>query len=165
MPIIIPRLDDPESASADERDEHLMLLEAARHELDVEWAGTLAAFDRAADHDLFGYPSTVAYLKHRMRMAGGRAHRYVKTARSILRHVATFRRGVTGSSRRTKPKSYSPRRNVSPTCTQPPRQVFSSSPVTDSTRRDAWWLTGATRSTQGAHISSSKPSWNVGVWT
>ena len=30
MPIIIPRLDDPTSAAVDERDEHLMLLEAAR---------------------------------------------------------------------------------------------------------------------------------------
>ena len=52
MPIIIPRLDDPESASADERDEHLMLLEDVRHDLDVEWAGTLAAFDEAGFEQL-----------------------------------------------------------------------------------------------------------------
>ncbi|HEX6221836.1 MAG TPA: hypothetical protein VF115_12140 [Acidimicrobiia bacterium] len=72
-PIIIPRLDDPVSASADERDEHLMLLEAARHHLDVEWTETLAAAESAGDHDLMGYPSTVAYLTDRLRMAGGRA--------------------------------------------------------------------------------------------
>jgi hypothetical protein len=41
--IVIPRLEDPESASPDERDERLMLLEAARHSLDVEFIKTLAA--------------------------------------------------------------------------------------------------------------------------
>lgn len=90
MPIIIPRLDDPSSVSVDERDEHLMLLEAARHQLDVEWTETLAVADRAEDHDVMGYPSTVAYLKHRFGMAGGRAHRYVKNARAAWKHAATF---------------------------------------------------------------------------
>jgi hypothetical protein len=90
MPIIIPRLDDPASASADERDEHLMLLEAARHSLDVEWAQTLGAAEAAGDHEVMGYPSMVAYLKHRMRMAGGRAHRYVRDARAVLKFPATF---------------------------------------------------------------------------
>jgi hypothetical protein len=46
MPIIIPRLDDPASVSVDERDEHLMLLEAARQRLDVEWIETLSAAER-----------------------------------------------------------------------------------------------------------------------
>jgi len=90
MPIIIPRLDDPASASADERDEHLLLLEAARHSLDVEWAQTLGAAEAAGDHEVMGYPSMVAYLKHRMRMAGGRAHRYVRDARAVLKFPATF---------------------------------------------------------------------------
>ncbi len=90
MPIIVPRLEDPASASADERDEHLMLLEAVRHALEVEWTETLAASEQAGDHDLHGYPSSVAYLKHRMRMAGGRANRYVKNARAALDHQATF---------------------------------------------------------------------------
>lgn len=89
-PIVISRLDDPASASADERDEHLMLLEAARHHLDVEWTETLAAAESARDHDVMGYPSTVAYLKDRLRMAGGRANRYVKNARSAFKHVSTF---------------------------------------------------------------------------
>ena len=56
-----------------------MLLESARHALDVEWTETLAFADAEKDHDLFGYPSTVAYLKHRLRMSGSRAHRYMKT--------------------------------------------------------------------------------------
>ena len=89
-PIVIPRLPEPETASVDERDDHLMLLEAARHALDVEWTQTLATFDAAGDHDVFGYPSTVAYLKHRLRMAGGRAHRYVRNARAALRFPSTF---------------------------------------------------------------------------
>jgi hypothetical protein len=78
------------SASVDERDEHLMLLEAARHHLEVEWTETLAAADAEGDHDVFGYPSTVAYLRDRLRMAGGRAHRYVRNARMALRFRATF---------------------------------------------------------------------------
>lgn len=42
-PIVIPRIEDPGSVSVDERDEHLMLLDTARHSLDVEWTETLAA--------------------------------------------------------------------------------------------------------------------------
>jgi len=34
LPIIIPLLDDMEGADIDELDEHLLLLEAARHRLD-----------------------------------------------------------------------------------------------------------------------------------
>ena len=89
-PIVIPRLDDPGSATVDERDEHLMLLEAARHTLEAEWTRTLAAFDAAGDHDVFGYPSSVAYLKDRLGIIAGRAHRYVKNARGALRFEATF---------------------------------------------------------------------------
>jgi hypothetical protein len=90
MPIIIPRLDDKAETSADERDEHLMLLEAARHSLEVEWTETLAEADAAGDHDLFNHPSTVAYLKDRMRMSGARAHRYVKTAQAATANPSTF---------------------------------------------------------------------------
>lgn len=89
-PIVIPRLESPESASSDERDEHLMLLEAARHALEVEWIETLGAADAAGDHDMFGYPSTVAYLRARFRMIGGRAHRYVKLARAARIFKSTF---------------------------------------------------------------------------
>lgn len=89
-PIVIPRLERPEVASADERDEHLMLLEAARQQLEAEWTKALAAADAAGDHDLFGYPSTVAYLKDRLKMIGGRAHRYVRNARAAHRFDATF---------------------------------------------------------------------------
>ena len=36
MPIIIPLLPDKEASSVDELDDHILLLEAARHRLDVE---------------------------------------------------------------------------------------------------------------------------------
>lgn len=90
MPIIIPRLEDKAGASADERDQHLMLLEAARHALEVEWTETLAEADSAGDHDLFNHPSTVAYLKDRMRMSGSRANRYLKTAQAASANPSTF---------------------------------------------------------------------------
>lgn len=89
-PITIDRLDDPAAASADERDEHLMLLEAARHSLEVEWTETLAAAEAARDHEVMGFPSMVAYLKHRLGVAGGRAHRYVRQARAALRFPSTL---------------------------------------------------------------------------
>lgn len=88
--IEIPRLIDPGSATVDERDDHLMLLEAARHLLEVEWTETLAVADEAGDHHVMGFPSMIAYLKHRMRMGGGRAHRYVKRARASSTNAATF---------------------------------------------------------------------------
>ena len=90
MPIIIPRLADKARVSADERDEHLMLLEAARHALEVEWIETLAESDSADDYDLFNQPSTVAYLKDRMGMSGARANRYVRTAQAAVANPSTF---------------------------------------------------------------------------
>jgi len=90
IPIIIPRLGDPTAVIADERDEHLMLLETARHQLDVEFTETLGVADGEGDYHLFGYPSTVAYLKDRLRLAGGRAHRYVKNARAAFQHRSTM---------------------------------------------------------------------------
>ena len=90
LPIVIPRLGDPGDVSVDERDEHLMLLEAARQSLDVEWTETLAAAVAAGDHDVLGFPSMVAYLKDRLGMADGRANRYVRNARAAWKHAATF---------------------------------------------------------------------------
>jgi len=90
IPIIIPRLGDLSLVTADERDEHLMLLETARHQLDVEFTETLGVADGEGDYHLFGYPSTVGYLKGRLGIAGGRAHRYVKNARAAFQHRSTM---------------------------------------------------------------------------
>jgi hypothetical protein len=142
MPIIIPRLEDPSAASVDERDEHLMLLEAARHALDVEWTETVAAAERAADHDVMGYPSMVAYLKHRMRMAGGRAYRYVRIARAATKHAATFsawrHRQISGDEAELMFRHPS----VFRTSTPRRRVSFSSSTAMVSTRPGGSWSTG-----------------------
>ncbi len=90
MPIIIPLLDDKDTASVDELDEHILLLEAARHHLDVEWTESLACFEVRDGPSLGGYPSLVAYLRHRVRIAAGRASRYVSMARAARKFRATL---------------------------------------------------------------------------
>ncbi|MEA1903259.1 MAG: hypothetical protein U9N56_07020 [Actinomycetota bacterium] len=89
-PIVIPRLEDPWVVPAEERDEHLALLEEASQHLEIERTMTLAVSDANNDHELFGYPSSVAYLKDRFRISGGRAHRYVKLARFGQKFKATL---------------------------------------------------------------------------
>ncbi|MPZ52875.1 MAG: DUF222 domain-containing protein [Acidimicrobiia bacterium] len=88
--IFIPMIGDPERVSVDELDEHLMLLEAARDRLEVEWTESLGAFERRDGAEIFDYPSTVAYLKDRLGMAAGRANRYLHNARTAFRFRATF---------------------------------------------------------------------------
>lgn len=83
-------LDDKEGASVEELDDHILLLEAARHRLDVEWTESLGVFEERRGHDLFGHPSVIAYLRDRARIAGGRANRYVSMARAARRFAATF---------------------------------------------------------------------------
>ncbi|MGH8944552.1 MAG: DUF222 domain-containing protein [Acidimicrobiia bacterium] len=87
---MIPLLDHTEPVSVDELDEHLLLLEAARNRLDQEWTESLADFDARDGASLLEYPSTVAYLKHGMRMAASRANRYVHLARAARRFRETF---------------------------------------------------------------------------
>ena len=88
--MVIPLLDHTEPVSVDELDEHLMLLEAARNRLDQEWTESLADFDARDGASLLDYPSTVAYLKHRMRMGSSRANLYVHLARAAKRFRETF---------------------------------------------------------------------------
>jgi hypothetical protein len=91
MPIIIPLLSDKEGASVDELDDHILLLEAARHRLDVEWCESLGEFEHRKGHEVFGYPSLIAYLKDRARIAGARAKRHVSLARAARRFRSTFK--------------------------------------------------------------------------
>ena len=88
--IVIQILDDKDATSADELDDHILCLEAARGHLEVEWTETLGALNARELHKVFGYPSAIAYLKHRCRMAGGRARRYVSMARLARRFHSTF---------------------------------------------------------------------------
>ncbi len=89
-PIIIPRLELPWEATAEERDGQILLLEAAQTELDIQRTEVLGASDEKDDHKLFGYPSTIAYLKHRAGMSGSRAKRYTLLARAACIFKATF---------------------------------------------------------------------------
>ncbi len=71
--IVVPLLVDKEGAPIDELDDHILLLEFVKHRLDVEWTESLAAFEDRDGHEVHGYPSIVAYLKHRARMVASRA--------------------------------------------------------------------------------------------
>jgi 5-methylcytosine-specific restriction protein A len=96
MPVIIPLVGDKEAASVDELDDQLLLLEAARRRLDIEWTETLGEFERHNGHDVFGYPDVVAYLRHRGGVAGTRARRCVAVARAALRFRAVMGSWRTG---------------------------------------------------------------------
>ena len=96
LPIIIPLLDDKELASIDELDDHMLLLEAARRRLDVEWTESVGVFEDRKGHEVYRYPNMVAYLKDRACIAASRASRYVAAARSALRFKATFASWRTG---------------------------------------------------------------------
>ncbi len=101
--IVIQILDDKDATSADELDDHILCLEAARGHLEVEWTETLGALNARELHKVFGYPSAIAYLKHRCRMAGGRARRYVSMARLARRFHSTFLSWKHGQSPSTVP--------------------------------------------------------------
>jgi hypothetical protein len=88
--IVIPVLVEKDAASVDELDDHILLLEAARHRLEVEWTESLGVFEGREGHRALGYPSPVAYLKHRARMTASRANRYVVLARAARRFKATL---------------------------------------------------------------------------
>lgn len=90
LPIIIPLLEEKETAPIDELDDQILLLEAARHRLDVEWTELVGVFEEREGHRVHGYPSMVAYLKHRARMAASRANRYVSIARAARKFRATL---------------------------------------------------------------------------
>ncbi len=90
LPIIVPLLESKDGVSIDELDDHILLLEAARHRLDVEWSESLGVFEERLGHQVLGYPSLVPYLKDRARMGASRAHRYVSMARLGGRFRATM---------------------------------------------------------------------------
>ena len=81
--IVIPMLVEKDAASVDELDDHLLLLEVARHRLEVEWTESLGVFEGQEGHRVLGYPSPVAYLKHRARMTASRANRYSTTPTTV----------------------------------------------------------------------------------
>lgn len=123
-PIEIPRLGDHVAASPDERGEHLMLLEAARNVLETEWIETLAVSDASEDHAVWGYTSTVAYIKDRCGISGSRANRYVKLAKAA-RSKGLSPPGNTDSSTLIRRRCCSEHPTGCPTSTRTPSQSCS----------------------------------------
>ena len=62
--IVLEIVDDKESIDLDELNEHIMLMEAVRSHLDVEWTESVGAVDARHGHEVFGFTSTLAYLKY-----------------------------------------------------------------------------------------------------
>lgn len=83
--IVFEVVDDKESIDLDELNEHIMLMEAVRSHLDVEWAESVGVFEARDGHELFGFASMVAYLKDQCRMSGARAKTSVVVARAARR--------------------------------------------------------------------------------
>ncbi len=81
---------DLELVSTDDLGAFLVGLETEVDHLEQQRALVLAEFDNRKAHDIFGFPSTVAFLMVMCRMAGGRAKRLVNRARAAAAHRTTF---------------------------------------------------------------------------
>jgi hypothetical protein len=68
----------------------LVELEVVSGVLEAERLRRLHAFEDRSGPGAFGYPSLTAFLKHRCRMASGRAHRLVTRSRAFQTARATF---------------------------------------------------------------------------
>ncbi len=80
----------------DQLADDLVELEHVSGLLEVERLRRISTFeDRSGPHH-FGYPSLTAFLKHRCRMASGRAHRLVARSRVFLAARTTFRAWTAG---------------------------------------------------------------------
>jgi hypothetical protein len=88
--------EDVEHLHLDQLADDLAELEHVSGLLEVERLRRISTFEDRAGPRHFGYPSLTAFLKHRCRMASGRAHRLV--ARSYVFRTArtTFRAWTTG---------------------------------------------------------------------
>lgn len=88
--IALEILNDKDSVEIDELAKHIMLMEAVRSHLDVEWTESLAAFDVRHGHEVFGFTSTIAFLKERCGLGGSRAKTSVAVARTARTFQATL---------------------------------------------------------------------------
>ena len=88
--IALEILDGKDSVEIDELAEHIMLMQAVRSYLDVEWTESVAAFDARNGHKVFGFTSTVSFLKQRCGLGGARAKSSVAIARAAHRFQATL---------------------------------------------------------------------------
>ena len=83
--------EDVEHLHLDQLADDLVELEHVSGLLEVERLRRVSAFDDRSGPRHFGYPSLTAFLKHRCRMASGRAHRLVARSRVFRTARTTFR--------------------------------------------------------------------------
>jgi hypothetical protein len=77
------RLEDLDAQSLEALADDLVELRQSIDWLEAEWIRRVAHFDRREGKNLDGHSSTTAFLKHRCRMAGVRAHRSVALSHSL----------------------------------------------------------------------------------
>jgi len=88
--------EDVEHLHLDQLADDLVELEHVSGLLEVERLRRVCTFEDRAGPRQFGYPSLTAFLKHRCRMASGRAHRLVVRSRVFLTARTTFRAWTAG---------------------------------------------------------------------
>ena len=87
---------DPEALTTDELDVEITEIIRGREFFDVLLAKHVKALSNQNGHTQLGFPSPTAYLKHRGRMSGGRAHQAVARSNAGEKAPAAFRAWVDG---------------------------------------------------------------------
>ena len=88
--------EDVEHLHLDQLADDLVELEHVSGLLEVERLRRISTFEERSGPHHFGYPSLTAFLKHRCRMASGRAHRLVARSRVFRSARTTFRAWTAG---------------------------------------------------------------------
>ena len=88
--------EDVEQLHLDQLADDLVELEHVSGLLEVERLRRISTFEERSGPHHFGYPSLTAFLKHRCRMASGRAHRLVARSRVFRSARTTFRAWTAG---------------------------------------------------------------------
>jgi Domain of unknown function (DUF222) len=88
--------EDVEHLHLDQLADDWVELEQVSGLLEVERLRRISTFDERSGSHYFGYPSLTAFLKHRCRMASGRAHRLVARSRAFRSSRATLRAWTAG---------------------------------------------------------------------
>jgi Domain of unknown function (DUF222)/HNH endonuclease len=88
--------EDLEHLHLDQLADDLVELEHVSGVLEVERLRRISTFEDRGGHRHLGYPSLTAFLKHRCRMASGRAHRLVARARVFMAARTTMRAWTSG---------------------------------------------------------------------
>lgn len=83
--------EDVEQLHLDQLADDLVELEVVSGLIEAIRVDRIGVFERRGGHRAHGYPSVTAFLKHRCRMAAGRAHRLVSAAHARLIAPKVFR--------------------------------------------------------------------------